>query len=204
MTHSFTERELGTVTVDVGGNLVGYQPAKGVGADPSIEMEFGMPFKGFMGSRRLWVFDEIKEPVGKSVEAHGEISKVDEERKQVFGWAYVSHDAEGNVMVDKSGEFIDSIEELEGAAYKFVLKSRRGGQDHARGDAGPVIKSTMIESMVLTPEKAKVMGIPEGVTPTGWWVGFQIEDDEAWNAVKAGTHMSFSIHGTGVRKEVPD
>jgi hypothetical protein len=136
------------------------------------------------------------------IEAHGLISKVDEDKKLVFGWAYVSHDASGAVMVDKSGEFVDDYEELEAAAYDFVLESRRGGLDHGRDGFGPVIKSTMVESMVLTPEKCEAIGIPAGVVPTGWWVGFRVEDDEVWDSVKRGEHMSFSIHGTGVRKEV--
>lgn len=136
------------------------------------------------------------------IEAHGLVSKVDTDKQLVFGWAYVSHDTYGNVMVDKSGEFVDDYEELEAAAYDFVLRSRRGGVDHSRDSFGPVVKSTMVESMVITPEKCKALGLPAGVLPTGWWVGFRVEDDELWDSVKKGERVSFSIHGTGVRKEV--
>lgn len=138
------------------------------------------------------------------IEAHGLISKIDADKRLVFGWAYVSHDNAGNVMVDKSGEFIDDYDELEKAAYDFVLRSRRGGIDHERSDYGPVIKSTMIESMVLTPEKCQAIGIQPGTVPSGWWVGFRVEDDDAWQMVKRGERMAFSIHGTGVKKEVAD
>lgn len=136
------------------------------------------------------------------ITAHGEISKVDEDKKLVFGWAYVSHDEDGNVMVDKSGEFVDDYEELEAAAYDFVLESRRGGFDHNRDTFGPVVKSTMVESMVVTPEKCEALGIPAGILPTGWWTGWKVEDDEVWESVKKGERLAFSIHGTGVRKEV--
>jgi hypothetical protein len=133
----------------------------------------------------------------------GEIEKVDKERKQVFGWAYVTHDEAGRLNVDKSGEFIDDPEELEKMAYTFVLDSRQGGQNHERiGKDAPVIKSTMIESMVFTPEKIEAMGLPEGTVPVGWWTGWQIHDDSAWDDVKSGRAKMFSIHGTGSRAKV--
>lgn len=133
----------------------------------------------------------------------GELAKVDPDKRQVFGWAYVSHNAQGNVVVDKSGEFIDDVAELEDAAYTFVVKSRVGGADHRKDLMGtPVRVGTMIESVVFTPEKIAKMGIPEGVMPIGWWVGFQVEDEQTWQDVKDGKKLAFSIQGTGVRKEV--
>ena len=77
-----------------------------------------------------------------------------------------------------------------------------GGQDHARDGDSPVVKSTMVESMVFTPEKAEAMGIPQGIVPTGWWVGFKVEDDRLWSQVKDGRYQSFSIHGSGVRTPI--
>jgi hypothetical protein len=138
------------------------------------------------------------------LEAHGEVSKVDVDKRLVFGWAYVTHDKDGQVSVDKSGEFIDDYDELESMAYDFVLRSRQGGMDHARDGDAPVIRSTMVESVVFTPEKVEKMGIPPGALPSGWWVGFKVHDDEAWDSVKKGQRLAFSIHGTGVRKEVED
>lgn len=134
----------------------------------------------------------------------GEISKIDSERRQVFGWAYVTHDRNGQVVVDKSGEFVDDVEELEKSAYRFVLNSRTGGADHGKTLTGqPIKKSTMIESVVFTPEKCRAMGIPEGILPQGaWWVGFQIEDDHTWARVKKGELTSFSIHGKGRKERV--
>lgn len=126
-----------------------------------------------------------------------DICKVDEDQRIVFGWAYVTHDLAGQLNVDKSGEFIDDPEELATAAYDFVLESRHGGQNHQRDGDNPVVKSTMIESMVFTPEKLEAMGVSKGVLPIGWWTGWKVHDDGAWADVKEGRAKSFSIHGTG-------
>lgn len=138
-----------------------------------------------------------------------EIAKFDVDKQLVFGWAYVTHDVQGNVVVDKSGEFIDDPDELEEAAYLYVQKSRVGGDSHTRitseiGTDGDTAKKvgTMVESMVFTPEKLSKMGLPPGILPTGWWVGFKVEDPEVWKAVKEGKRPAFSIHGSGRREEV--
>jgi hypothetical protein len=59
----------------------------------------------------------------------------------------------------------------------------------------------MIESFVMTPEKIEKMGMPDS-TPVGWWVGYKIHDEDAWQKVKKGEVTGFSIHGRGKRKEV--
>lgn len=48
------------------------------------------------------------------------------------------------------------------------------------------------------------MGIPEGVVPEGWWIGFKVTDDEVWEKVKDGTYPMFSIEGEAVREEVDE
>lgn len=139
-------------------------------------------------------------PVTKSGDF--EIAKFDADKQLVFGWAYVSHDTNGEVVVDKSGEFVDDPAELEDAAYLYVMKSRVGGDSHQRDTAGAKKVGVMVESMVFTPEKITKMGIPQGILPTGWWVGFKVEDPEVWKAVKRGERPAFSIHGSGKREEV--
>lgn len=135
----------------------------------------------------------------------GNVVKLRPEKKQVFGWAYVSHDPEGTVQVDHSGEFIEDVSVLEDAAYKFVVNSRKGGVDHQREEDDVIVKSTMIESIVFTPDKIKELGIPAGSIPQGaWWVGYQIHDDEVWNRFQRGELTSFSIHGSGVKKKVDE
>lgn len=127
----------------------------------------------------------------------GEISKMNVEKKQVFGWASVI-EINGEPVIDLQGDVM-TIDTIEKAAYDYVHKSRKGGNQHQRAGEEPLHVSDMIESFVLTPEKKDQMGLPDTV-PTGWWVGFQINDDDTWNAYKDGKLKEFSIHGSGTRK----
>lgn len=45
------------------------------------------------------------------------------------------------------------------------------------------------------------MGIPEGIVPEGWWVGFQITDRDTWQKVKSGVYQMFSVDGRGQRRD---
>ena len=128
----------------------------------------------------------------------GEISKIDADKQQVFGWASIV-EMNGEPVVDLQGDYI-TIDEVEKSAYDYVHKSRKGGDMHLRDNfGGPVSKSHMIESFVVTPEKKQSLGLPES-TPTGWWVGYQVNDPELWSKVKNGERTGFSIHGRGVRE----
>ena len=135
---------------------------------------------------------------GKSVDfdIYTEISKVDTEKRQVFGWASVTKSG-GVDVVDLQGDVIP-LEEIEKAAYEFVKKSRVGGKMHQKGDTGPIHVSDMIESFVVTPEKKAAMGLPDE-TPEGWWVGFKVNDDDTWAEAKDGKLAGFSVHGSGRR-----
>jgi len=127
--------------------------------------------------------------------AAGTIVKIDADRKLVFGWASVIKDTSDKVLLDRQDDFIDSEDELEKAAYEYVLKSRDGGEMHIRKGV-----STMVESVVLSKEKQAALGIPAGVIPVGWWVGFKVNDDRVWGEVKKGGYVGFSVHGTGKRQ----
>lgn len=134
----------------------------------------------------------------------GTIAKVDADERQVFGWASVT-EINGEPVVDLQGDYMETYE-LEKAAYDYVLSSRVGGEMHQRVKKdSPKQVGTLIESMVLTPEKIEKMGLPDS-TPHGWWIGFQIGRDEAhdpvWDAVKKGKYTGFSIHGLGKRKGI--
>lgn len=115
------------------------------------------------------------------------VAKVDDEQRMVFGWAYVSEKDEG-LVVDSDGESIEPAE-LEKAAYDYVLHARDGGELHAGEATG-----RLVESLMVTKEKAAAMGVtlPEG--KTGWWVGFQF-DPEAFAKVKNGEYEMFSVQG---------
>jgi Putative phage serine protease XkdF len=125
------------------------------------------------------------------------IAKFDEDQKTVFGWASIT-EVDGEPVVDRQGDMIES-EEMAKAAYDYVIMSRKGGHQHKRSDDDQVLQvSDMIESMVFTPEKIAKMGLPPE-TPKGWWVGYKVNDDEIWKAVKAGEITGLSIHGKGRR-----
>jgi hypothetical protein len=127
-----------------------------------------------------------------------EISKVDTDKRQVFGWASVIT-MDGKPVIDLQDDYM-AMETVEKAAYDYVRSSRKGGDMHARDGEGPRHVSDMIESFVVTDEKKKTLGLPEEF-PTGWLVGFQVNDDDTWKLVKDGKRTQFSIHGSGQRVE---
>ena len=123
------------------------------------------------------------------------ISKLDEDRNLVFGWANVSIRKDGDQIIDLQGDLIDP-EDLEEAAYVFNLEFRKSGVMHD-GDA----VGELIESLIVTPDKLEAMGLEKDSLPLGWWVGFYIDDDEIFAKVKDGTYSMFSIQGKAVREE---
>lgn len=128
-------------------------------------------------------------------EMSGEITKLDEDQRLAFGWASIGFLADGSVVDDKQGDVLDDVGEIEKSAYAFVTDCREGGEMHIRKGIG-----TLVESFVSTPEKWEAMGIPKGTLPVGWWVGFQVSDEEVWKSIKDGKYRMFSVHGRGTRK----
>lgn len=122
------------------------------------------------------------------------IAKSDDLEQHVFGWANVAVTKSGEQTIDHHLDIIEP-EDLEVAAYDFVMNARVSGEDHA-GD----VDATCIESVVFTKEKIAAMGIPEGVLPeAGWWVGFHIPDRAAYERARDSKAM-FSIEGTAIRE----
>lgn len=126
------------------------------------------------------------------------IMKSDDEKMLAFGWASVSMRVDGEVIEDWQKDIVEP-EELEKAAYEFVLLYREGGEMHERGGA-----AVLIESVVFTEEKMQAMGIPVGTLPVGWWIGFKVLDEDVWEKVKDGTYPMFSIEGEAERVKVED
>jgi Putative phage serine protease XkdF len=127
-----------------------------------------------------------------------EISKVDTDRQQVFGWATVTH-VDGQEVVDLQDDYIP-MEEIEKAAYNYVVSSRKGGDMHARDGDGPKHTADLIESVIFSPEKIEKMGLdPANFPKMGWWLGMKVNDEEQWELVKKGERTGFSIHGKGTR-----
>ena len=127
----------------------------------------------------------------------GQFSKLDDERRLAFGWAYVAED-DGSVVIDHSGDVVDkaALTDLEDAVYDYVLESREGDEMHVRTTG----VAKLVESVLVTPDKLAAMGLSGG--RTGWWVGFKVIDPTVWAKVKDGTYSMFSIRGSGVREAI--
>lgn len=155
--------------------------------------------------------NEYKYPLEKSPEKRPSVSKsedtqqfnimkTDDDKRLIFGWASVAIKVDGEQVVDHQNDMVDP-EDLEEAVYEYVLNFRDGGEEHISSLRK---KARMVESCMFTKEKMKAMGIPEGIVPEGWWIGFYVDDDVAWEKVKNGTYQMFSIEGQGIREEVED
>lgn len=123
------------------------------------------------------------------------VTKMDTEQRLVFGWAMISKTKDGQLVTDLQGDQIEP-DELEKAAYDFVLNKRVAGEMHEGETQGQ-----LVESIVFTPEKMAKMGIPEGVLPCAHWVGFKLAQP-LFDKVKTGTRMMFSIQGDAERVPV--
>lgn len=152
-----------------------------------------------VGQKRQKKKDDAASPIIKSMSWDAKISEIDEDKRQVFGFATVTH-VNGEEVVDKQGDYIP-VEEIEKAAYNYVLTSRKGGDMHARDGDGPKHTADLIESVVFSEEKANAMGIKDAPSH-GWWIGMRVNDDEQWEMVKDGRRSGFSIHGSGKRREM--
>lgn len=147
---------------------------------------------------------EFNIPVGKSITGGEDMSKdftifkADDEKHLVFGWASISVTIDGEELEDRQHDIIEP-EDLEEAAYEYVLNFRDTGEEHIDTMRK---KGRLVESCVFTKEKQRAIGIPDGSIPVGWWVGFKIDDDAAWERVKSGMYKMFSIEGRANRKPI--
>lgn len=116
------------------------------------------------------------------------ISKLDDERRHVFGFVATAD------VVDHQGDVIEP-DELEAAAHDYLQSSRDMGAMHEQAGLG-----TLIESVVLTPEKRAAMGLESG--PTTWFVGYRVDDPATWARVKSGELAEFSLEGDATREPV--
>lgn len=126
------------------------------------------------------------------------IFKADDDKHLVFGWASVAITVDGEELEDRQHDVIDP-EEMEEAAYEYVLNFRDTGEEHLPGYRK---KGKLVESCVFTADKQKAMGIPEGILPVAWWIGFKIEDEDTWRRIKDGTYKMFSIEGRANREPI--
>lgn len=124
-----------------------------------------------------------------------QVLKVEDERL-VFGWANIAASVDGAAVVDSHSDTIPPTV-LEKAAYDYVLRFRDAGQMHSGGSVG-----RLVESFMVTPQKLEAMGLAKDALPTGWFVGFKIDDADVWAKVKSGSYPMFSIQGRAKRVPV--
>ena len=136
-------------------------------------------------------------PASKPQQNDFTIYKKDDDKRLVFGWASVSIRTNGETIEDLQNDIIEP-EDLEEAAYEYVLNFRDSGEEHMPNLRK---KGRLVESCVFTKEKMKAMGLPEDALPQAWWIGFKVDDDKAWEKVKNGTYNMFSIEGKATRVE---
>ena len=117
------------------------------------------------GSEGMRKFSELieksnsEEKPDNVIKGRFKIMKSDDDKMLAFGWANVSMRVDGELIEDWQDDIIEP-EELEKAAYEYVLLYREGGEMHERGGA-----AVLIESVVFTEEKMQAMGIPAGTLP---------------------------------------
>ena len=166
----------------------GLGTAGGLVAGKSIGGALG----GFVGSQ---FGGQVYNRVVKSqdFEVTAEICKTDDSLRTVWGWASIANEG-GQPVIDLQGDII-SAHELVKAAHEFMENSRDAGEMHRKFGIG-----TVVESMVLTSELQKSLGIDLG--REGWLIGMKVHDDDVWAKVKSGDYAAFSIGGAGVRTPV--
>lgn len=152
--------------------------------------------------KKLSVLEAARAAIGKGeqplqFQADLKISKLDAEQQMVFGWASICQ-VDGKTIVDKQDDVIEP-EEIEKAAYEFVLYSRQQGDMHMRKGVGRIV-----ESVVFTAQKAEAglvaLEPDTGKQIFGWWVGFKVDDPKLWEAHKRGERPEFSIGGKAKRE----
>ena len=123
-----------------------------------------------------------------------EIRKLDHERQRIFGLASVLTKRDGSPLVDLQDDVIE-IQDMEDGWYGYVRESGALNFLHE----GPV-RGHLIEAMLFTPEKLRVLGLPEASLPLCAWAGYDIPDPADWALVKAHRYFMYSIQGEALRE----
>lgn len=124
------------------------------------------------------------------------IEKVNADEQIVYGWASVTKD-KGVEVVDQQGDILE-IDVLRKAVYEFMTTARDSGVMHMAQDDGQIIKTgTIVDSLIVTADLAKVLGMDEG--REGWLIGVKVDDPVIWKACKSGALRGFSIGGKAKR-----
>jgi len=124
------------------------------------------------------------------------ITKSNEEKGLISGWASVAINADGSLPLDWEDDVI-SPDVLEKAAIDFMIDYRDSGEVH-KGTS----KGVVVESIVFTKDKQQAIGIPEGTVPEGWFITVKTSDSDILAKVKSGEYKMFSIQGAAKRVKI--
>jgi cation transport regulator ChaB len=149
-----------------------------------------------VGKLSGWTLETVELRLSEEAAGSVIITKVDEDRRLVMGWATVCTKG-GEPVVDLQGHIIPP-HVMEEAYQDFMLSSRRGNDMHD-GEVDAVI----VECCCLTEEKQAAMGITN-LGMEGTFVVMKVLDDAKWADVKAGNRPMFSIGGRAWFEEVAD
>lgn len=122
------------------------------------------------------------------------------EGRTLAGWAYVTHDPDGQQQVDHSGEFIDDPEVLRRAFHGLV---KAGGQRIDVGHNGDYL-GQIVAAVVFTPETlnamAQTFGQPITGMPYGAWIEIEVPE-EVHARVRSGKLKMLSIEGLAMLED---
>lgn len=135
----------------------------------------------------------VSELTKTDFESRGEVTKMDDEKRIVYGYASVIS-KNGEPIVDLQGDII-TADELEKAASEFMLTSRIGKTMHSGEPT-----TTIIHSFPMTNEIKKAYQIESPYE--AWLIAVKVHDDETWEMVKSGKLKDFSIGGKATRREL--
>jgi hypothetical protein len=127
-----------------------------------------------------------------------QITKVDTENRMVFGFFNVNKI--GDELVEDLQQDTIETEELEKAAYDFVLNARIAGESHLRKGVGNLVESMMFtyekeQAILKTLEQIGIKDAQFSLGVEGWWGGFQITDEEVLAKIDKGDYPMFSVGG---------
>lgn len=131
------------------------------------------------------------------------VTKVDKENRMVFGFFNVCKI--GDQLVEDLQKDTIETEELEKAAYDFVLNARIAGDSHLRKGVGNLVESMMFTvekqaAILKTLEQIGVKDAQFNLGIEGWWGGFQITDEEVLKKIDAGDYPMFSVGGKAAER----
>ena len=125
----------------------------------------------------------------------------DNKNNCIFGWGYLAIDKDGVQQIDHSGELVkeENFEDLELAVYAYNLAFREADMQH-----DCIAKGYLVESMVFTKEKMKIMGIPDGILPQAVWLGFHFPNDDDYNEICKLDKPMFSLYGKATKEVIEE